>query len=108
MRDCSQPRVTLWCYRIWGRGGIQPQPQSGLKMNCSMRRAVGNTLQVMEPMKRQVVLNRTSIRDISSDISEFQYLLCSVELEEKRLIVVFVRASDQIEAGANKRSWKVP
>ena len=58
-------------------------------------------------MKKQIVLNGASVWDISADIRKFQDFLSSVDLEKEWLIIVFSRASDEIEAGSQKGAWQI-
>ena len=76
-------------------------------MDRRMRLAIGDPLQIAKTMKKQIVLNRASVWDISADIRKFQDFLSSVDLEKEWLIIVFSGASDEIEAGSQKGAWKV-
>jgi hypothetical protein len=77
-------------------------------MNRGMRRAIGDALQIADAVKIEVGLGRPPVWDVPTDIGEFQDLLCGIELKEKRIVVLFVRASDEIETGPNKGSRQVP
>src|SRR5580704_17437260 len=108
MRDCRLTHIGLLGHRIWRSRGRHVEPQSRFQMNRGMRRAIDDALQIADAVKIEVGLGRPPVWDVPTDIGDFQDLLCGIELKEKRIVVLFVRASYEIETGPNKGSRQVP
>jgi hypothetical protein len=55
-----------------------------------------------------VILQRTPIWDIATDVCKFKDFLGGVDLQKEGLIVLFVGTGDEIETGPDKGARKVP